>query len=269
MADSTLCSRADDLVDYLYGEASPDDHASFESHVRACALCARELAALGRVRKTLADWEPPAMGLGFRLGVPETVVAFRPGPFRRAAPYLGLAAAAVLVLAAGAAVANVEFRYGPDGLTVRTGWARPAEPNAARVQDAAARPVPASVPATPAAADWQREIAALERRLREEMASHAAPVSAGGGAGASSVEARVLARVRTLIEDSERRQERAQALRFVSFTRDMQAQRQADLNRVQQGLGHLEGVTSAEIVRQRDWMNYIMRVSTRPEKPQN
>ena len=73
MADSTLCSRADDLVDYLYGEASPDDQASFEAHVRACALCTRELGALKRVRKTLTEWEPPAMGLGLQALVQVTL----------------------------------------------------------------------------------------------------------------------------------------------------------------------------------------------------
>src|SRR5207244_1397886 len=34
----------------------------------------------------------------------------------------GLAAAAVLVLAAAASLAHIEVRRGPDGVTVRTGW---------------------------------------------------------------------------------------------------------------------------------------------------
>ena len=38
-------------------------------------------------------------------------------------PAAGLAAAAVLVLAAAASLAHVEVHRGPDGITVRTGWA--------------------------------------------------------------------------------------------------------------------------------------------------
>ena len=39
-------------------------------------------------------------------------------------PALGLAAAAVLVLAVASAIANLEVKYDANGLVVRTGWAR-------------------------------------------------------------------------------------------------------------------------------------------------
>ena len=89
------------------------------------------------------------------------------------------------------------------------------------------------------------------------------------GESAQGGDARLLARVRALIEESEKRQERAQALRFAGFLRDMQSQRQADFNPgVQQGLGHIEGMTNAEIVRQRNLLSHIMNASQQREKPE-
>ena len=283
MDDATICNHVETLVEYLYGEVESAERAVFEAHLPGCAPCKRELAALRRVRTSLAQWEPPQVRLGFRLTSGDTI---RPSVFRRYAPAMGLAAAAVLILAAAAAVANLEVRYGTDGFVVRTGWARGSESvvgNAGFAQ----RPSAAAVGQTPAstttAVDWRRELALVEARWRDELASHSrvdAPVSpvakSGDVSGVNAVngvngvvnDARLLARVRALLDESERRQERAQALRFATFARDMQAQRQADFVRVQQGLGHIEGVTNAEIFRQRDWLNHIMRVSQRPDKPQ-
>lgn len=277
MDDPTICHHVETLVGYLYGEAVSTERAVFEAHLPGCASCKRELAALRRVRTSLAQWEPPQVRLGFRLTSDETI---RPSVFRRYAPAIGLAAAAVLILAAGAAVANLEVRYGADGVVVRTGWARGSEAvigNAgfARQPSAdAGAPVGTTLaPLTAAGVDWRRELALVEARWREELASHTrtatAPSVTKTGDVNSLNDARLLARVRALLDESERRQERAQALRFAGFARDMQTQRQGDMIRVQQGLGHIDSVTSAEIVRQREWLNHIMRVSQRPEKPQN
>lgn len=287
MDDPTICNHVETLVGYLYGEDASAERTVFEAHLPGCASCKRELAALRRVRTSLAQWEPPQVRLGFRLTSGDTI---RPNVFRRYAPAMGLAAAAVLILAAGAAVANLDVRYGTDGVVVRTGWARGSEAvvgNAgfARQPSAGAG---AATPTTTAAAaaadddDWRRELALVEARWRGELASHTRAAAETPITRATTVtkpgdvngvhgvnDARLLARVRALLDESERRQERAQALRFAGFARDMQAQRQGDFVRVQQGLGHIEGVASAEIVRQREWLNHIMRVSQRPEKPQD
>ena len=74
----------------------------------------------------------------------------------------------------------------------------------------------------------------------------------------------MLARVRTLVEESEQRQRRELALRTADVVRDFDAQRQFDWTRVQQALGQFEGTTGAEIQRQQQELNNLIRVSQRP-----
>ena len=51
-----VCERADDLLSYLYGEASEADAQSFEMHLKECASCKAELASFGQVRKSMVEW---------------------------------------------------------------------------------------------------------------------------------------------------------------------------------------------------------------------
>jgi len=51
------CGRKDDLVVYLYDEASVAERASFELHLDDCAACRNELTAFGRVRDELSTWQ--------------------------------------------------------------------------------------------------------------------------------------------------------------------------------------------------------------------
>ena len=74
-----------------------------------------------------------------------------------------------------------------------------------------------------------------------------------------------LARVKQLIEASETRTQREMALRMAEVVRDMDAQRRADMRRVADGLGVLEGRTGAVTAQQREMMNYLLRVSQRQE----
>ena len=76
----------------------------------------------------------------------------------------------------------------------------------------------------------------------------------------------LLRRVQQLIDDSEVRQQRNLALRMTEVSRDFSLERQADLVQIQQGLGRLEGRTEAEAAKQRELMNYIIRVS-QPQPP--
>ena len=71
-------------------------------------------------------------------------------------PVWAQAAAAILVLAAGAAIANVQVRSGPDGFSVSTGWTQPAVVTA-----------PAS--SAPADEAWKPALVALEQQLRNEI----------------------------------------------------------------------------------------------------
>jgi hypothetical protein len=56
------CGRAEDLVTYLYGEATTDEARDFESHARRCDACRAELAAFGGVREAIGDWRQQALG---------------------------------------------------------------------------------------------------------------------------------------------------------------------------------------------------------------
>jgi anti-sigma factor RsiW len=51
------CGRKEDLVTYLYGEASATGRASFERHLDDCDACRNELTAFGRVRLDLGAWQ--------------------------------------------------------------------------------------------------------------------------------------------------------------------------------------------------------------------
>ena len=122
----TLVMRCEDrerLVSYLYDDGSDTERAAVEAHLARCAACAAELAELRAVRASLADWQPPESALGFR------ITRDSADPPARAwwpLPAWAQAAAAVLVLGAGAGLANLEIRYDNQGLTMRTGWAREA-----------------------------------------------------------------------------------------------------------------------------------------------
>jgi anti-sigma factor RsiW len=51
------CDRKEDLVAYLYGEATAAEQASLESHLDECDPCNDELKAVGRVRDELSTWQ--------------------------------------------------------------------------------------------------------------------------------------------------------------------------------------------------------------------
>ena len=59
-------------------------------------------------------------------------------------------------------------------------------------------------------------------------------------------------RVRALIDESERRQQRELALRVAEVVRDVNAQRQADLVKIDRSLGFIQNSTSASMMKQRE-----------------
>ena len=65
MKESTstrLCARAEDLVTYLYGEATENEALEFEHHIERCASCRTELAMFGDVREAVVGWRQDALG---------------------------------------------------------------------------------------------------------------------------------------------------------------------------------------------------------------
>ena len=53
---NVACDRAEDLVAYLYGEASQSEAIEFKRHMEKCHSCAAELAAFSSVREDVIEW---------------------------------------------------------------------------------------------------------------------------------------------------------------------------------------------------------------------
>ena len=258
MTETFTCDDKEQLVAYLYDDVDGITRRRIEDHLRLCAACAAEVDGLVGVRRELATWTPPEAALGLRIAAADSqpAAAALPQPSRwQGVPAWAQAAAAVLVLAAGLSIANLQVHYGADGLVVTTGWmgATSAAPNPA-----------ANVAVKTETPDWKPALTALEESLRQEIREvHAANAAAPAPVAARGSDVS-LQRVADLIEQSERRQKQELALRLVQFGRDLEVQRRTDLVRINQGFGQFEGRAGAEIARQRQMLDYIMRVSAQP-----
>jgi Putative zinc-finger len=60
--NTNSCARSEDLVTYLYGEASLDEAKDFEAHVELCASCRKELMSFGAVRQAVGEWRNLSLG---------------------------------------------------------------------------------------------------------------------------------------------------------------------------------------------------------------
>lgn len=273
MSEALLCDDKEQLVAYLYDDLDGLTRRRLDEHLRVCAACAAEMEALSGVRRELADWAPPDAALGFTIvpTAPQVVIAppqaedasvlrSRRWPTPAGLPLWAQAAAALLVVAAGLSIANLRVRYDADGLLITTGWMAPSPPGGG------AAPAPASAMASTAAteapADWQPALAALESTLREEIRSARASEAVSPASGPARASDPTMQRVTELIRQSERRQQQELALRLAQFGRDLEVQRRSDLVRINQGFGQFEGRAGAEIARQRQMLDYIMRVSS-------
>src|SRR2546430_2200766 len=68
----------------------------------------------------------------------------------------------------------------------------------------------------------------------------------------------VLRRVHAIVDESERRQQGELALRLAEAVREVSAQRQADLVRIDRNIGAMQNNTGREMLRQRNEMlNYV------------
>ena len=257
----TFDGRRDEvLVAYLYDDIEPLEREAFEAHLPGCLACRTELDALSDVRDGLAAWATPEVLDGVGGTAPRSALrivnpARPPVPtgwrtFAEAPVWLQ-AAAAMLVVAASLGLANINLTYSSSaGLSVTTGWMRSAPPAAA---PAAAPLVTASAPAPE---PWQADLTALEKKVTDgvkaQLASAPAPVD----------DAALLARVRSLVQESERRQQRELALRVAEVARDSQVQRQADLVKIDRSLGLIQRNTGVEVMRTQQQLNTLaQRVS--------
>ncbi len=176
-------------------------------------------------------------------------------------PAAGLAAAAVLVLAAATSLAHVEVHRGPDGVTVRTGWPTGPVPGIAPVE------VPGSLgtssrdirlaSASPADAEF---LAGLERRLNalEAASSRDSGLRNTSMLSARSSDAEIIRRVREILAQSETKQQGELALRISQVLHDVDAQRQTDLAAINKTFGRIDRSVATEANARYDLANIVI-----------
>jgi anti-sigma factor RsiW len=255
MSIKFTCDDKSTLVSYLYGEIDQDTRQAVDAHLATCLECASEVTALCDVRSELGLWVPPEVELDFTIVKKSELPAanvLRPARWWNTVPVWAQAAAAILVLAAGASIANLQVRSGPDGLSVSTGWMAPQAPALSGVsgRESVAGDVEG----------WKPALVALETQLRNEMRS--TRQQEARVAAPAPVDDATIRRVQQLIAESEQRHERELAARFIDFTRDINMQRRADLMNIGRGMVNYED----QLQRQRQMINNVIRVSGTPQQ---
>jgi hypothetical protein len=243
MTECTYDNRDEAIVAFLYDDAGDTlERARFEKHLDRCARCRTEIASLRGVRRQLTHWSPPAF-------VPSNLQsAISNLPWWRSIPVWAQVAAALLFLGVSAGIANLDVRYDRSGLNIKTGWSKP---------------VAVAQSSTTTAEPWKADIAALESQLKTAIAaqrtSSTAPAAATVRTVAASTvsDAEVTRRVRALVEESEKRQQRELALRIAELLRDVNAQRQADLVKIDRTLGVVQNNVGIEVMKTRQQMNQM------------
>ena len=234
------------LLAYLYDELPASDRQAFDRHLATCAHCREEVAGLRGTRTHLASWAPPEPDLGFQVVRGATQVA-SPSRWWRVSPAWGLAAAALLVVAASAAIANVQVRFGGDGVVVSTGWSRGAMSGAVPVLSSGA-----------SVTDLQRveaRLAELEGRVATPQAATLTPV----GVNRMS-DAEIVRLVRQAVSDSEQRQQGVLAHQILQVNRDTAAARQTDFDRLLTAFRQQQASIFDTAQKQRALEDHFMRV---------
>jgi hypothetical protein len=256
--------REEALVAYLYSEMAAAERAAFEPHLAACASCRAELIELGGVQTRLAQWSPPEPRRALAAPLATNVTEGRRWQALHDLPMWAKTAAAVLVAAAAVSVANLDVRYDADGLAVRSGWMAPpvaaprassavpaadANAAAATLADTGAAARPATVAAAETAAidaAVAARVSALRDELRQELSVRPAAADPAAIPAAASLErnqaalAEAVRQVRAQLEETDSRQQRELALRVAELRRDVDAQRQGDLVRIERALNVIQ-----------------------------
>src|SRR5260370_17807111 len=74
MNERPVCHRAEDLVTYLYGEASAGDAQDFAAHMKQCDACRAEFSIFNQVHESILLWRSEALGAAFS-PVPQTAAS--------------------------------------------------------------------------------------------------------------------------------------------------------------------------------------------------
>jgi hypothetical protein len=263
------CVGQDVLIDYLYGEADAGVRQRVEAHLQECRTCADESRELSQVRRTLEDWTVPAAEPGVRVPATAVVTAATVSNrwLWRRVPAWGLAAAAVLVLAAGVFLMKPEVQIGQGGMVVRFGWTDAATETgspgsevqageaAAGNDTRRASPVRRGTPVASGQTPQGRPPLAP---LGDEAERAGIEPFANGRSGAAGDWRQS---VQEMIRDSELRQERALVERLRQIERQMADRRQADLDEMERTFTDIGGA-EAELVRQQ-LLDFMRRISSR------
>ena len=129
MSMKFTCDDKATLVSYLYGEIDAATRQAVDAHLATCETCAAEVSALSDVRSELGAWAAPEVALDFAIIKKSELPAsnvLRPARWWSTVPAWAQAAAAILVVAAAASIANLQIKSGPEGFSVSTGWMQPA-----------------------------------------------------------------------------------------------------------------------------------------------
>jgi hypothetical protein len=271
-----LDDRDETLIAYLYDDIDAATRATFEAHVSSCAACRAELDGLGGVRRQLAAWAEPVDSRRStvntvdrhqypRLSTLDSRVSTldsRKTSWLPDVPAWAQVAAAVLIAGVAAGIANLDVRYDANGLSIRTGWSKPFDSPKGEVAQAKSAADPARTETVTRA-----ELVALEQRLRDDvraLQAGAHAVAAGDAQPArAAADGDLMRRVRAMLDEGEKRQQRELALCVSELLRDVNAQRQADLVRIDRSLGVVENNLGVEVLKQRERVNYLLRVNQR------
>ena len=245
---SHIADNHDALLDYLYEEGDPAERLKIAKHLQECAACSVAVLEFQNVRGMLRYWTPPGSALGFRVvqdGAfsPTSVASPTPGAAvdqgARSGAWLAWLPAPHLREYRGArrrlrsccslrgmAVSQVTVDY-EDGRVVVSGRsARPAVNT--RASSITLPPQAASDVTSPNPGVTPQPVPADRYPVDTEV---------------------LLQRVRSMIDQSEQRQQRELALRLSQVTREVDTQHQADLLRIQQDFGHQQEATMEYLVR--------------------
>jgi hypothetical protein len=248
------------LASYLYDDLETAERVAFDSHVMTCLPCRSELAELRQVRTTLGKWAPPE---------PSRVLAFEPrtsNPEPRTwwhhVPVWAQVAAAMLVLGVSASIANLDIRYDGNGLNVTTGWSKPAP--VASTTTVAPAPVATTVSSDSVShEEFDRLRAQLLSEVRARTSMVRAASAAAPDSGATISDGEFQRRVRTAIDESERRQQKELAQRLVQLQTDWSVVRQGDMKRTNQLLHEVTNVFGGQIGKQQQQINYLLPAAQR------
>jgi hypothetical protein len=241
------CGDTDALVTYVYDECLPGERLAIDAHVLTCASCTEEIVTLRGTRAQLAEWTPPEVNLGFRITSAPADVS--PAPVLRPAkwwsrplPAWAQVAAAAAIFAAGLTLGAMRQGSVPSSV---------AQPASTQTKDVAF-----ISPSTVS----REDLNSLEQRLRGEIAQvqeSAAPRATLVSTSAARGNDELLAKVRELIADSERRQQQAAVTRTAQMASQLEERHRADLVQVQQAVGQIEDLTGVTIRNQDQIGRYL------------